>query len=73
MTGPQRGADTQLTDDAEQHVSLFAAEAGACDGELDRSSRGIFGCFLDARTNIKKMDRLPLSNDWPLERSVLGV
>ena len=26
--------------------------------------------FLDARTNTNKMDRLPLSDDWPLERSV---
>src|SRR5262249_9783307 len=69
--GSRRGADTQLTDDAEQHVSLLAAEAGACDGELDGSSRGIFGCFLDARTNTNKVDRLPLSDDRPLERSIL--
>jgi hypothetical protein len=53
---PRRGADAQLTDDAKQHVGLLPAKAGSCDCEIDSTARGVFGCFLDIRTNPDEVD-----------------
>jgi hypothetical protein len=38
------------------------------DCEVDGSSRGVFGCFLDARADPDEMNCPALSDDRPLER-----
>ena len=57
--GTWGGADPQLANDAEQHVSLLSAEAGACDGEFDGTSGSVFCRFFDTRADPDKMDRPP--------------
>jgi hypothetical protein len=44
-------------------VGLLAAEAGARHREVDSLARGVFGRFLDTRTDADEMNRPSLSDD----------
>jgi hypothetical protein len=62
--GTRRGADAQLTDDAEQRVGYLFVEASSRNGEIDSSASGVFGRFLDIRTDSDEMNCPALS--WHL-------
>jgi hypothetical protein len=63
-------ADAQFANDAEQHIGFLAAQAGACNREVDGPASGIFGCFLHTRADPDKMNRRALRDDRPLEHTV---
>jgi hypothetical protein len=46
--------DAQLPDDGEPRVSLVSIETGSRDGKIHSGARGVFGGFLDTRTDPTK-------------------
>jgi hypothetical protein len=67
----RRGSDTQLTYYAEQHVGLVPVEAGSRDREVDSPASGVFGCFLEIRTDSDEMNCPALS--WHLPDQAEGL
>jgi len=58
-----------ITDDAKEHVSLFAAEAGSRVREVDSPACGVFGRFLDIRADADEMHWPALGDDRVIGRS----
>jgi hypothetical protein len=65
---PTRSSPMMLS---QQHVSLFPAETGSRDRDVDGPPSGVFGRFFDIRTDTHEMHCPARGDDRALEQPIL--